>query len=105
MKRSEQRRLIGEWCAGKKLGCFWCGKPFLPHNKDLEASIEHLFPISRGGSTQAFNTVIAHARCNNEHGDQLPDEMALRKFYAIRKKDAVTAMLFFAGAITLGIAA
>ena len=104
MKRSEQRKIIGEWTAGRKLACFWCGRPFLPHHKDLEASIEHLFPVSRGGSTQAFNTVVAHAKCNNEHGNKLPDETALRKFLAIRKKDAMTAMLHFAGAIALGLA-
>jgi 5-methylcytosine-specific restriction endonuclease McrA len=104
MTRNQKRSIIGDWAARRKLGCFWCGKPFLPHHKTLEATIEHFFPISRGGSPKDFNTVVAHQGCNRQHGNRLPNEVAIRKFVAVKGNDAVTSCLHFAGAIVLGVA-
>lgn len=42
------------------LNCFFCGKECSENNRTLE----HLLPISQGGSNHIANLVIAHVECN-----------------------------------------
>jgi hypothetical protein len=44
--------------------CFFCGEPL----KDQEASIEHLNPKSRGGTSTEDNEVVCHASLNETFG-------------------------------------
>lgn len=51
------------------LHCWWCGKV-------IESSyhIDHVIPLSRGGTNNAANIVIAHAKCNSEKYNKTPAE-------------------------------
>lgn len=40
----------------------------------MAATIEHVVPLSKGGTHTWDNTVPAHAKCNWDKGDALPDE-------------------------------
>jgi 5-methylcytosine-specific restriction endonuclease McrA len=37
-----------------------------------QASIDHVWAKSRGGTNREGNTVISHRRCNNEKSDRRP---------------------------------
>jgi len=50
--------------------CFICGKQI---NDDL--TVDHIFPHSRGGSTDIDNLILAHRKCNSAKGKSLPGEM------------------------------
>lgn len=45
--------------------CFYCG---LPLNRDF-VSIEHLLPVTHGGSNHISNLVLTHKCCNNRVGN------------------------------------
>jgi 5-methylcytosine-specific restriction endonuclease McrA len=45
--------------------CFFCGKPL----REEDASIEHLNPKSRGGSSTEDNEVVCHKTLNQAFGD------------------------------------
>lgn len=49
--------------------CWYCGKPL-----GEDQTIDHLIPLSRGGSNAPRNIVIAHLRCNLSKGAKLPHE-------------------------------
>lgn len=46
--------------------CWWCTRPF---TADLPATIDHLVPHSRGGSSDDDNLVLACAPCNSGRDD------------------------------------
>lgn len=48
--------------------CVYCGEA------DAEMHIDHVVPISRGGSNEVDNLVAACAACNSSKGDKLPSE-------------------------------
>ena len=41
--------------------CWVCGQPVLP----AEATLEHIQPLSEGGSSHQNNLAISHDACNN----------------------------------------
>ncbi|WP_411887397.1 HNH endonuclease [Hydrocarboniphaga effusa] len=45
--------------------CFYCGK----HVDEAEASPEHLFSVSLGGTNHIANIVLTHKRCNQDAGN------------------------------------
>jgi len=50
--------------------CCWCGKPMQAKKSwqwDYE-TIEHLMPLSKGGSHEMSNLALAHKKCNQERG-------------------------------------
>lgn len=52
--------------------CCWCGKQMQcekPGKWDYE-SIEHLIPLSKGGTDSMSNLALAHRKCNAERGTQ-----------------------------------
>ncbi len=42
--------------------CWVCGQPVLP----ADATLEHIQPLSEGGSSHLENLTISHGRCNNQ---------------------------------------
>lgn len=44
----------------------------------MAATVEHVVPISKGGTHTWDNTVPAHAKCNFLKGDSLPEEFSDR---------------------------
>jgi 5-methylcytosine-specific restriction endonuclease McrA len=49
-----------------KVPCFVCGKPVA---KDA-ATLEHITPISKGGTDDMSNLAISHAYCNHKRGSE-----------------------------------
>lgn len=51
--------------------CYYCGIPLNRHN----ATVDHVVPLSRGGSNGKRNKVFACRTCNEEKGFRLLSEM------------------------------
>lgn len=54
--------------AAQKNRCWWC------HCKLTEYHVDHLIPLSRGGSNAPGNIVIACPHCNQSRNNKLPHE-------------------------------
>jgi len=52
----------------QKSRCYWCGK------KVMDYHVDHVIPLSRGGSNGPENLVIACPSCNLSKGRKLPHE-------------------------------
>lgn len=50
--------------------CCWCGETVYP----LCVSIEHIIPLSLGGTNTIDNKAIAHHRCNGARGSDMSRE-------------------------------
>jgi 5-methylcytosine-specific restriction protein A len=50
--------------------CYYCGRKFKPH----ELTMDHLIPLSRGGTSERFNIVPSCKECNNRKKYLLPAE-------------------------------
>lgn len=80
-------------------GCFWCGKRF---GKGLKRpTIEHFIPLSRGGFDHSDNMVVAHSSCNAARCNPLPNEAEMRRFVAVRGKDAIHNLTLFSKRLEL----
>lgn len=55
--------------SAQKGKCYWCGRKV----GDLY-HVDHVIPVSRGGSNGPENLVIACPQCNQSKGDKLPHE-------------------------------
>jgi 5-methylcytosine-specific restriction endonuclease McrA len=51
--------------------CWVCGLPVLPD----DATLEHIRPLSQGGSSHAENLAISHDDCNNRRHAKAPAPM------------------------------
>jgi hypothetical protein len=47
--------------------CYLCGKQ-VPR---VQASVDHVIPLSKGGKDDGTNYKLAHSRCNTEKGNML----------------------------------
>lgn len=63
--------------------CQYCGKTF----QQQELNLDHIIPISRGGTSCWENVVCACIPCNTRKGDRLPAEAGM-KMYRRPKKPA-----------------
>lgn len=61
--------------------CQLCGLPVDPSSKDkkLMASLDHIIPLSRGGSHTRDNVQLAHRGCNSQKHNKLPEEFEIYK--------------------------
>jgi 5-methylcytosine-specific restriction protein A len=50
--------------------CYYCGRTFKPH----QLTMDHIIPLSRGGTSERFNIVPACKECNNTKKYLLPAE-------------------------------
>ncbi len=59
--------------------CTWCCRPMvdLPIDPRLDCSLhmtlEHVVPLSRGGTHEVWNLALACYQCNNARGSSLDD--------------------------------
>lgn len=62
--------------------CCYCRRPLAYDHPTLGlvpnryCSIDHLLPVSRGGTDDPRNLVLACSGCNGSKGDRTPDEWA-----------------------------
>lgn len=74
-KREKQRARElrnSQWWKNKiaNAECYYCHKKLLPR----EATMDHIVPISRGGSSVKGNVVVACKQCNTSKKDQVAVE-------------------------------
>lgn len=65
--KKKQKHLIRK----KNCVCYLCGQLILKIN---ELSIDHVTPISKGGSDEISNLKATHKKCNSDKNDKLLDE-------------------------------
>jgi 5-methylcytosine-specific restriction endonuclease McrA len=59
--------------------CYVCREPInrrLRMPNYFAATVEHIVPLCKGGTHTWDNVVPAHAKCNFDKGDSLPDEFS-----------------------------
>jgi 5-methylcytosine-specific restriction endonuclease McrA len=61
--------------------CQYCGQVF----QQRELNLDHIIPISRGGTSCWENVVCACISCNTKKGDRLPSEASMRMYRRPRK--------------------
>lgn len=67
-------RKLKLWEKGSR-NCYVCGKKI----KDkAQASIEHIIPLSRGGSNRRDNTALSHIVCNMKRKNSMLDDAGKR---------------------------
>ena len=59
--------------------CMYCGEQFT----QVDLTRDHIIPMSRGGFDSWENTVTACYRCNNQKGNQTPEEWNKYKLLAV----------------------
>jgi 5-methylcytosine-specific restriction protein A len=71
-KRKARALRNSSWWRRKRSSgiCYYCGRKFKPH----ELTMDHLIPLSRGGTSERFNIVPACKECNNTKKYLLPAE-------------------------------
>lgn len=58
--------------------CQYCGKKLKPSGpQETKATLDHVFPRSRGGKNTWENTVCACFECNGKKGDRTPSEAGM----------------------------
>lgn len=51
-------------------GCYLCPEPF-SERQGMELTLDHVLPLSRGGTWDVDNIKLAHRRCNQEKADRV----------------------------------
>lgn len=65
-RNSTYRRELKQKLMRRGSTCYWCGKVL----EWSTATIEHMIPLSRGGSNHISNCRLACKKCNEERGDK-----------------------------------
>lgn len=68
--------------------CYYCGCGFAGEGK-RQRTIDHLFPLSRGGANELSNLVLACSRCNHLKGPMTWLEFVCTARYRQRLRSAV----------------
>lgn len=79
--RGSSRRKLVRLLALQSNKCFYCGKEATPSN----SNIDHVVPISAGGSRKFNNLVASHKDCNQSKADRLPTQDELEKLQQLHK--------------------
>lgn len=75
-KRKGNTRLLRERMFKKQKRCHWCGEPMnlvSPPTNPLDATIEHIVPLSKGGLDNSNNRTLAHKKCNQARGNEMTE--------------------------------
>lgn len=59
---------VGQTNKRGEVCCWWCNEPM------QEWHIDHRIPLAKGGTNDARNLCLAHAKCNLSKGSKLPAE-------------------------------
>ena len=73
--------------------CQYCGR------SDIALTVDHVFPLSRGGEDTWENLVCACVRCNNAKGDRTPDEAMMPLGRTPIRPNHVTFIRHFVGSM------
>ncbi len=65
-----RRALLLRLCARQDGCCHYCGRPMTLDRGNRMATLDHVLPLSRGGTHDPDNLVAACYRCNQWKGDE-----------------------------------
>jgi hypothetical protein len=69
-----RRRIVSRLRGKYGENCHWCKEIMVFHGDGpLRATIEHVIPLNRGGLDNENNMRLAHGKCNNERGSNMPE--------------------------------
>ena len=72
----------------QKNNCAICGKPFTESNP---YTIDHIFPLSKGGELVIENIQLAHRSCNSSKGDKIDKSKIITHVYLNKlKKESIS---------------
>lgn len=76
-KQEGKRRKVEKLRALHGGDCWRCNRPMRfgwPYNCGKAATIEHLMPLSKGGTWDLANLRLCHVHCNRHLGDLTPEQ-------------------------------
>lgn len=99
-KMSKAKRMaFREKTFDRQPNCIWCNTKMILRPKHgnrgaihCMATIEHIVPLSQGGTHHESNLRLAHKRCNVARGSSCPGKAALRKAISLIYDQRETAM-------------
>lgn len=69
-----RRRIVSRLRGRDGDACIWCGEAMMFYGDGpLRATIEHVIPLGRGGLDNMNNMALAHLKCNNGRGSDMPE--------------------------------
>lgn len=76
--RTRMRKRLMKTCDGF---CHWCRVKLDDHNANLPhyPTIDHFIPLSRGGTNEPSNLVVACYACNQKRGNSMPPQIVPEK--------------------------
>lgn len=73
-KTGNRRKIVTRLRGKYGDGCHWCKQVMVFEGEGpLRATIEHVIPLDRGGLDNLNNMRLAHKKCNNERGNNMPE--------------------------------
>ena len=72
-EKAKARKLrASQWWKRKRSTgiCYYCRQHFVPQ----ELTMDHIIPLSRGGSTEKYNIAVCCKECNTKKKQSLPAE-------------------------------
>ena len=73
--------------------CQYCGK------KNVEMTVDHIIPKSKGGADSWENLVTACVKCNNIKGNRTPEEIGMKLHSKPRKPNHILFLKLAIGAM------
>lgn len=67
VKFNSRQEIVEILTARDGFACYLCPEPY---TDDLGPTIDHVMPLSKGGSWDLENLKLAHRKCNQEKGDR-----------------------------------
>lgn len=74
-KKFKARRRLIKLLLIQKCKCFYCQEDITP----LNANIDHVVPVSKGGTNIHTNLVASCVRCNDEKGNSHPTQQQVTR--------------------------
>lgn len=89
--RSRVRRKVVEKLRGLHRFCHLCGEPIGDNVTDpthpMFITLDHLIPLSKGGSNKIENLHLAHRKCNLDKGDDNQLGEAIERLNQPKKRE------------------
>jgi hypothetical protein len=77
----EELKYLGRLCETQRRRCFYCrDRISMQKYSDCKATVDHFFPLVRGGRNNLSNVVLACRSCNSRKANRLPTLLEIIKW-------------------------